>query len=106
LKTVSKAALIIVGVLMAAVIVVFSLDQPGGPIRARSGVIVGAVLNPNDTGPSFVVATVALREGGNVQARVVAPSPVKTGQSVRLNEYRGVVTGHKTYEVVAIEGGT
>jgi hypothetical protein len=49
---------------------------------------------------------VALREGGNVQARVIAAAPVRAGQSVRLNEYRGALTGKKTYEVVAVEGGT
>lgn len=101
-----KTASIVGGVLLAAVIILVSLDQPGGPVRATSGVVVGSALQQTDATPSFAIATVTLREGGNVQARVIAPSHVNAGQSVRLNEYRSVVTGRKTYEVIAVEGGT
>ena len=97
--SIQLGGLIIVGAL------VMSMDQPGAS-RVVFGTIDGVAVQPSDTGPSKQIAGVTLADGSKVQARVSSSSLVRAGEKVRLNEYRGIFFGRKTYEVVSAEGGT
>jgi hypothetical protein len=104
-QPIGKLTVILGGVVLLAAVTAW-FDQPGGPVRVVRGVVTGAALEPRDTGPSSQIATVMLPEGAKVRARVIAASPVNPGETVRLNEYSGTMTGRKTYEVISVEGRT
>jgi hypothetical protein len=94
----------VVAGLIIFVAAVMSMDQAGGPTTVFHGIVIGTGVVPTDTGPPRQVATVSLSDGAKVQARVSTPLIVSAGQSVRVNEYSGIMAGRKTYEVVAVEG--
>ena len=104
-KPIGKFTIALFGVGLVLVVVV-SLDQPGGPVREVHGVVLSVAVEHRDMAPSSQMAAITLPDGSKVSARVVTSALVKPGQAVRLNEYRGPMTGRKTYEVIATEGGT
>ena len=87
------------------VVVLVSLDQPGGPVREFHAVVLGVTVESRE-GPSSQVATISLPEGSKVSAHVATSELVRPGQTVRVTECSGAMTGRKSYEVTAIEGGT
>jgi len=83
--------------------IVMSNDLPGGPSHELDGVVKGTVADARE-GPPVQFATVALAEIGDVRAAVGSGLIVHTGQAVRVREYQRIITGAKTYEVVAVKG--
>ena len=96
-----NTALVIVGAIIIGA-VVMSLDLPGGPSQEMEGVVKGTVVDPRE-GPPGQFATVALGTIGEVRAAVNPAINVHSGQTVRVREYRRIMTGAKTYEVVAVK---
>ena len=82
--------------------VAMSFDISGGPTRELSGVVKATAVEPRDTGPSPQVATIALSDGSIVPAAVRPPMLVNPGQTVQVREYRGIISGGRTYEVSAV----
>ena len=103
-KPIGMLTIALIGVGLMVVVLV-SLDQPGGPVREVHAVVLGVTAESRE-GPSSQVATISLPEGSKVSAHVATSELVRPGQTVRVTEYSGAMTGHKSYEVTAIEGGT
>lgn len=88
---------------VVAVALAMSFDLPGGPTQELEGVVKGTAVEPRDAGPSPQIATVALSTGVQVQAAVKSGAFVHSGQSVRVREHSGILSGRKTYEVFAVK---
>ncbi len=96
----AKISVVVVAVIIIGA-VAMSFDVPGGPSQEMEGVVKGTATDPRDTGPPVQFATVALGTAGDVRAVVSADISVHSGEVVRVREYRRIITGAKTYEVVA-----
>ena len=101
MKKPSRVAIVFFAVVILGAIVM-SNDLPGGPGRESEGVVKGTVADARE-GPPVQFATVALAEIGEVRAVVGSGLIVHTGQTVRVREYQRIITGAKTYEVVAVK---
>ena len=93
-----NGTLVIVTVLVAAA-VVMSTDLGGGPTREVEGVVKGTAAVPSQ-GPTTQLATVLLADGSQVTATVQSSALVHPGQTVRVREYRRIITAGKTYEIL------
>jgi hypothetical protein len=82
--------------------IVMGNDLPGGPSLELEGIVRGTVATARES-PPLQFATVGLAEIGEVRAVVGSGLIVHTGQTVRVREYRRIITGAKTYEVVSVK---
>ena len=81
----------------------FALNQAGGPVTDTRGIVESHTHVPTDTGPPVQRAVVRLADGAVVQAIVVMPTPIRTGETAKVRVYRRVITGAPKYEVIGVE---
>ena len=103
-KPIGKLTIALFGVGLMVVVLV-SLDQPSGPVREFHAVVLSVAAESRE-GPPRQVAAISLPEGSKVSAHVATSALVRPGQAVRVTEYSGAMTGRKSYEITAVEGGT
>ena len=101
--TLQRRLTIGVGALFLGAALLFSLNQPGGPISETTGVVQTSGFLPGDVSPTTQIVTVRLAEGSTVQAEVPRSVLIVPGQTARLRVYRRTITGTQTYEVIASE---
>jgi hypothetical protein len=92
-----RASWIICGLIILAAFSV-SIDPPSGAAREVAGIVRGTTIHPSDTGPSTQIAAVALTDGSSVNVSYEG-LPLRSGESVRLNERKSIL-GRRTYELV------
>ena len=97
----------VVFVCLAAVavltIVIFgSLNHSGGPVKQVVGTVRSYGFVQNE-GPPTKVVSVRLQSGVVVQAHSTTDLVVKSGDSVRVNVHRRLLTGSETFTLVGLE---
>lgn len=91
-------------VAVAVITIVFfgSLNYPGGPVKQVVGIVRSYGFIQHE-GPPTKVVSVQLQSGVVVQARSTTDLVVKSGDSVRANVHRRLLTGSETYTLVGLE---
>ena len=92
----------LVAVVVLTIVVFGSLNYPGGPVKQVAGIVRSYGYMQNDGSPTKVVS-VQLQSGGVVQARSTTNLIVKSGDAVRIDVYRRLLTGSETFMVVGLE---
>ena len=87
----------------AVAIPLYSLNQPGGPVGETVGVIQSSGFLPSDIGPPAQIATVRLKDGSLIRARVVSDSPLRPGYVDHIHILHHVISGSDVYEIFRAE---
>lgn len=96
----SRYTLYTLGALAIVALIAVALDRSGGPIGEAKGVVESVAYVQSKVGPAVQRASVRLDDGSVVQAIVVGPTPVHSGQATTMRVYRRVITGLKNYEII------
>ena len=89
--------------LLAVSLPFVALNQPSATGQEVRGIVQSVGTLPSDIAPPPAIALVRLNDGSLVQARVVTPHQVRPGHVAHLREYRRVLSGAKTYELLRAE---
>ena len=92
----------LVAVAVLTIVIFGSLNYPGGQVQQVVGIVRSYGFIQND-GPPTKVVSVQLQSGVVVQARSTTDLVVKSGDSVRANVHRRLLTGSETYTLVGLE---
>ena len=92
----------LVAVAVIAIVIFGSLNKPGGEVKQVVGIVRSYGFIQND-GPPTKVVSVQLQGGVVVQAHSTTNLMVKSGDAVRVDVYRRMLTGSETYVLVELE---
>jgi hypothetical protein len=96
----SRSIAYALGALALTALIALSFDRPGGPVGEARGIVESVAYVQSKVGLASQQASVRLDDGSLVQAIVVSPTPVRSGQAATMRIYRRVITGIKSYEII------